>query len=364
MSERGERRRAQRARWRAEWRAEREMWRRQHHLHHHGHRMHRWRHAGPWWLQARLRVQIFVGCGVALAVGAWIGARYAAGGVAWWKVALVLALAWGAAGALAWRLTRPLLVTIAAARAIGDGKLDTRVHVGRHRGEMRVLAVALNDMAEKIQRQLADQRQLLAAVSHELRTPLGHMRVLIETARDGADARAQLEPLEREVLLLDDLVARLLASSRLEFGNLDRREVELAALVADAAVQAGVAPEAIAADGDTRAAVDPTLFRRAVANLLTNAQVHGGGAVAVRIERRGERVAVEVDDAGPGLTADRQADAFRAFVPSSGGGLGLGLALVSRIAIAHGGTAWTGARPGGGARVGFDVAVRPDEPAA
>jgi signal transduction histidine kinase len=83
--------------------------------------------------------------------------------------------------------------------------------------------------------------------------------------------------------------------------------------------------------------------------------VHGGGAVAVRVERRGAQLAIEVDDAGPGVPADRRADAFRAFVPSSAGGLGLGLALVSRIAVAHGGGAWIADRPGGGARVGFTV---------
>jgi signal transduction histidine kinase len=89
--------------------------------------------------------------------------------------------------------------------------------------------------------------------------------------------------------------------------------------------------------------------------LIDNARVHGGGAVAVRIERRAGQIAIEVDDAGPGVAADRRADAFRAFVPSSGGGLGLGLALVSRIAVAHGGGAWIDERPGGGARVGFTV---------
>jgi two-component system sensor histidine kinase MtrB len=69
--------------------------------------------------------------------------------------------------------------------------------------------------------------------------------------------------------------------------------------------------------------------------------------------------AIEVDDAGPGVPADRRADAFRAFVPSHAAGLGLALALVSRIAVAHGGGAWITDRPGGGARVGFTVEIEP-----
>ena len=150
-------------------------------------------------------------------------------------------------------------------------------------------------------------------------------------------------------------VGRLLASSRLEFGNLDRRPVDLGELVADVATAGGVAAEAIEASDDVRAEIDPTLIRRAVANLIDNARVHGGGAVAVRVERRPGQIAIEVDDAGPGVPPDRRADAFRAFVPSSAGGLGLGLALVSRIAVAHGGGAWIHECPGGGARVGFSV---------
>lgn len=311
----------------------------------------------PWWLMARMRRRMFIwftlafGAGIAAGVKLWPDAQ-------WWHVVIALLGLSMVSGGIAWRLTRPLLIAIRAAQDIGEGKLETRIDPERFGGEVRLLAVALNDMTTKIQQQLADQRQLLAAVSHELRTPLGHMRVLIETARDTNDPKALAE-LEKEVLVLDDLVGRLLAQSRLEFGNLDRREMDLGELVSDIATSAGVAPEAIEAIGDVRAPIDPTLVRRAVANLLENARRHGNGPVAVRVERRGAQVAVEVDDAGPGVPADRRADAFRAFVPSSGGGLGLGLALVSRIAVAHDGGAWISDRPGGGARVGFGVGVTP-----
>ncbi|MBA3458654.1 MAG: HAMP domain-containing protein [Deltaproteobacteria bacterium] len=326
--------------------AEREMWMRSRDP------KHRWQ---PWWLMSRMRRRMFIwftlafGAGIAVGLHLWADRK-------WWHIVLALMLLLMISGGIAWRLTRPLLIAIRAAQDIGDGKLDTRLDPDRYGGEVRLLATALNDMTTKIQQQLADQRQLLAAVSHELRTPLGHMRVLIETARDTNDPKA-LGELEKEVLMLDDLVGRLLAQSRLEFGNLDRRELDLGELVSDAATSAGVAPEAIEAIGDVRAPIDPTLVRRAVANLLDNARVHGKGAVAVRIERRANQVAIEVDDAGPGVPPDRKADAFRAFVPSSAGGLGLGLALVSRIAVAHDGGAWISERPGGGARVGFAVSV-------
>jgi signal transduction histidine kinase len=333
----------QRRRWQ-EIHAEREMWMRA------NDRRRGWQ---PWWLLARMRRRIFILFTIAFGVGVLLK-TYAWGDTHWWHVVLALMIIMMISGGVAWRMTKPLLMAIRAAQDIGDGKLDTRLDPDRYGGEIRLLALALNDMTTKIQSQIGDQRQLLAAVSHELRTPLGHMRVLIETARDTGDQKALAE-LEKEVLVLDDLVGRLLAQSRLEFGNLDRREMNLGELVTDAATSAGIAPEAIEAIGDVQAAIDPTLVRRAVANLIENARVHGGGAIAVRIERRPNQVAIEVDDAGPGVPADRRADAFRAFVPSSAGGLGLGLALVSRIAVAHGGGAWISDRPGGGARVGFSI---------
>jgi len=333
------------------------------HAHHHHGRHHAW-HDARWpalrLLHSRLQRVVFSWFVIVILL-TLLAARWVTGlGVArWWTGVPVVILIGMASGAIAWRLTLPLLSVIDAARRIGDGDLTTRIDPRRHRAETRLLAEAVNDMAQRIERQLADQRELLAAVSHELRTPLGHMRILIETERErGGDHRA-LGELETEIERLDDLVGRLLASSRLDFGHLERRSIEVGALAADVATQAGIAADRITADDDTRAEVDPTLVRRALSNLLDNARVHGGGAVAVRVERRGDDIALEVDDAGPGVPDERRADAGTAFVPSTGGGLGLGLALVHRIARAHGGRAWIVDRPGGGARVGFAMPVVP-----
>lgn len=309
----------------------------------------------PWWLMSRMRRRMFTWFAVMFVGGVAVG-HHLWPFAHWYYYALSLFAISSVSGAVAFRLTRPMMFAIKAATDIGDGKLDVKIDPLDHSGEMRLLAKSLNDLGTKIKTQLSDQRQLLAAVSHELRTPLGHMRVLVETARDTGNLKA-LDELEREVLLLDDLVGRLLASSRLEFGSLERREIDLGELAVDVATAAGVPAEAVAAEGNVRAGVDPTLVRRALANLVENARVHGRGVVGVKIERRGAQVAIEVDDAGPGVAADKRDEAFRAFSPSSGGGLGLGLALVSRIAVAHGGGAWIADRPGGGARIGFTVAT-------
>lgn len=340
---RAERKRAKHRRWR-QLHEERDLWRRMRD------RGGPWR---PWWLMARMRKRIFIWLALAFGGGIAIGWRLTET-PAWWWIAIAIIVLSMVSGAIAFRLTRPLILIIKAARDIGDGKLD-KLDLDHHGGETRVLASAINDMVEKIEQQMADQRQLLAAVSHELRTPLGHMRVLVETAREPTASVKALGEIEREILTLDDLVGKLLAQSRLEFGNLDRRPMDLGELVGEQVIAAGVAPEAIEASDNVKAPVDPTLIRRAIANLLDNARVHGKGAVAVRVERRAGQVAIEVDDAGPGVAPDKREEAFRAFSPSSGGGLGLGLALVSRIAVAHGGGAWIAERPGGGARIGFTV---------
>lgn len=310
-----------------------------------------------WWLHAKMRQKIFVWLGVASAIGLFAGGYVSnrGGGSRGWMILAVIAVSWVGSGVISWRLTRPLMMVVDAARAIGAGKLDTRIQV-RGRGEVAILGTAINDMATRISAQLAEQRQLLAAVSHELRTPLGHLRVLLETARARGLPAPLFEELDREVLDIDDLVGKLLASSRLEFGQLERKPIELGELVAEAAIAAGVPIEAISAEGSCLAQVDPTLIRRAVANLLDNAARHGGGAVAARVRGGKGEVEVEIDDAGPGVPAERRADAFSAFVPSAAGGLGLGLALVQRIAAAHRGRAWIEDRAEGGARVGFSVA--------
>ena len=94
-------------------------------------------------------------------------------------------------------------------------------------------------------------------------------------------------------------------------------------------------------------------MRRAITNLVDNALHYAGGAVEIETRRDGNRVLVEVMDRGPGVP---QMDAERLKRPftrldearSGRGGAGLGLAIVDRVARAHGGQFELAARSGGG----------------
>ncbi len=340
----------------------------------------RWR-GNPltYYVRSQLRRRIFLWFGVTILLSGLVGGTlvgalsgsgewHASGGRMPRVLGMLAALAvlWAASGAIAWRLTRPLAQLVQVTRAIGEGKLSTRVAQPRGSGELAVLARAVNDMADRIQKQLADQRELLAVVSHEIRTPLGHMRVLLDLAREreGEGELATLDEIERELLEVDRLVDRLLASSRLEFEQVDRRPLQADALAARALVRAELPAERMVIESDAlELEGDATLLGQALANLIGNAQTHGGGLVALRVLRRDGQLCFVAEDAGPGLPAAARERLFESFVRGgTGGKLGLGLALVQRIAVAHGGGAFAEDREGGGARVGLWVGEAAAEP--
>jgi two-component system OmpR family sensor kinase len=271
---------------------------------------------------------------------------------------------WGLIGMIAWNITEPLIELVSVTRDLGEGKLDRRMQLdpyARHRGEVAVLAKSINHMAERIERQIADQRELLAGVSHELRTPLGHLRVLIDTARERGAERdpALFDELEREVLEIDELVDQLLVHSRLEFDHVDRRTIDPVALAVRALERAGIDASKLDVQTEIESITgDPTLLGRALANLIANARTHGRGLESLRVRESEGELCFEVEDRGPGFAPGETDSAFAAFVQGQahqGGSLGLGLSLVRRIAVAHGGRTWARNRTGTGACVGFSV---------
>ncbi len=279
-------------------------------------------------------------------------------------ITFVLAIAaacltlWGASGVLARKMVRPLSDLIRVTREIGSGNLVSRVRLGRHHmGEVGVLADSVNDMARRIERQLNDQRELLAAVSHEIRSPLARLRVLTELLRSSSADSGTLDKVEREIIEVDDLIGKLLANSRLDFGTLSLQALRPSALVHRALERTTVDPSLFRDDAaDAEVKGDPTLLDRAFCNLLENAQKHAGGVESVVLSSTGRHLRVTVSDRGAGFPKEALSRVFDAFYRGNGSSsLGLGLSLVERIARAHGGRAWAENRADGGASVHFEI---------
>jgi two-component system OmpR family sensor kinase len=276
---------------------------------------------------------------------------------------------WAASSVIARRLTRPLAELERVTRAIGSGDLAARVRLGRHQpGEVGALADSVNEMAARIEHQLKEERALLAAVSHELRSPLARLRVLVELASGDGVSPTRLAEIEAEIVGIDALIGKLLASSRLEFGALALKPMAAARLAERALEAQSLSPDLLQnMAGDASVEVDPTLVGRAIGNLLENAKLHAAGVEGLRVTLDASgppRVRFEVLDRGPGLTGEVLRRAFEPFYSSGredaarGASLGLGLALVARIAKAHGGRAFAENRPEGGARAVLELPAR------
>jgi signal transduction histidine kinase len=163
------------------------------------------------------------------------------------------------------------------------------------------------------------------------------------------------------MLGIDALVGDLLASSRMDFGALRKVPVDVTETATRAAERAGLAPDALHREATGMVAGDPALIACALDNLLVNAKKHGGAvrSLSVREDPRGVTFAVE--DAGEGFAPEELTRVFEPFYRgddarrSQRPGVGLGLALVKRIAEVHGGSARAENLAAGGARVSLTL---------
>ncbi len=277
------------------------------------------------------------------------------------------AVLWIGAGRVARRIARPLYQLTRAAQDLGAGNLKARVSA-ENLGfdELAVLAYAFNEMAARLERQLADERELLASVSHELRTPLSRIRLLVEIARQarasGAPDPRTLDEIEREAIEIDTLVGELLASARIEFQAVSPKPLEAGEIARRALERAAEDPAKLTLAAPVIAfAADPTLVARALANLVDNARKHGGGLDRMEVHASDRSVFFEITDRGRGFAPGEETRVFERFFRGAGtgsqGSLGLGLALVKRIAEAHGGRVQATNRPEGGARLVLELPI-------
>ena len=292
-------------------------------------------------------------------------------------IAAVLVLVGISAVLTASWLARPLAALSAAARELGTGKLWARAKL-RRGDELGDVAIAFDEMAERIEHLVRGQRELLANVSHELRTPLARIRVALDLAAEGSaqDAAAQLSGIAGDLAELERLTDDILTSARLELSSaqppLRLQRTPAAEMVEEAALRfrsshPGTALRVENGCGGAQIEVDGMMLRRALDNLLSNAAKHGGAAeVELIASAAGGLLTIEVRDHGPGIAPEDMEHLFTPFFRSDRsrarqtGGLGLGLLLTRRILEAHRGTLEIESKLGHGttARIQVPLAAR------
>jgi two-component system osmolarity sensor histidine kinase EnvZ len=281
------------------------------------------------------------------------GRELFAGGVA--LLALALASAWWIASTL----SRPLGAIAAAAQAVGRGQLPAPLSESGPK-EIRSVSVAFNRMARDLAAMEHERAMVLAGISHDLRTPLSRLRLAIEMS--GAD-RETIDGMGTDVEDMDKVIGQFLAFARGEDEPLV--EGDLDGLVAEIVESYRKREHAVTfASGNlARLRFAPLALRRAIVNLVDNALRYAGGTIEVTTRRNGALALIEVMDRGPGVPDNELERLKRPFTRlnearSGGGGAGLGLAIVDRIARAHGGHFELAMRDGGGlvARLGLACA--------
>jgi two-component system heavy metal sensor histidine kinase CusS len=274
-------------------------------------------------------------------------------------LAVVLALGILASAVIAITVTkrglRPLGEMTRSLQGFGPEQLHERIPPEGWPRELRPLAVAFDEMFDRLEDSFTRLSQFSADLAHELRTPIANIRgegeVALTRARTPEEYREVIESSVGECERLSGIVDNLLFLARAEAaeGHVQRTVVDgRAAVEKIAAFHEPIAEDhrtVITCVGEAEVAADPMLFGRAVSNLVQNALRYtpAGGTIQISVAARAGQSQVSVRDTGCGISAEhlpRVFDRFyRADSSRSSQGSGLGLALVKSIMDLHGGTA-------------------------
>ena len=301
---------------------------------------------------------------------------------------LIFAVGWGARSLR--RISRPLDELVDASNKVAEGDYSIRVEE-RGPPEVYSLMRGFNSMAERLQVNDQQRRNMLADVSHELRTPLTVIQGNVEGILDGvypAD-EARLKSILEETQVLSRLIEDLRTLALAESGalQLKREPTDLSELIRDTV--AGFESQAKEKEINLGVAliemeelnIDPQRVREVLTNLISNAlrytPIQGEVNVSFAesdsgaesdvltgeaVSKRG--VMISIQDSGAGIESADLPHIFDRFYKSSdSGGMGLGLSIAKYLVEAHGGKIWAetstrlspGSEAGTGTKISFTL---------
>ena len=314
--------------------------------------------------------------------------------------ALLMLVALALTGALAWRLSNRLagqlrhVGQVVGRLACDDLTVRTQLPA---QGEVGALAAGVNDMAEALQTHRSElekrireatadlaakknmaeranqaKSRFFAAASHDLRQPLHALSLFVAALKarnQQPEAQTLIDNIEASTAAMELLFNALLDISRLDAGTIEAHPVhfplqkmlddlnhQFSALAAEKQLRLRFRP------CDVTLYSDPLLIERILVNLIANAiRYTDDGGVLVACRRRGRMVRLSVIDTGRGIPLEQQESVFQEFVQlhnparDRSKGLGLGLAIVSRLGRLLGHRVNLRSRPGHGSLFSIDV---------
>lgn len=277
--------------------------------------------------------------------------------------AFLLLAALGGYG-IARRAFRPLKEITSTAAAINEAAdLSARVAVPPGDHEFSRLAATFNQMFARLEGAFEAEKQFTADASHELRTPVSVIKSACEYAEKYGETpeeqRETLAMIHRQADRMAELIQQLLSITRLDQGTegLRLEPLDLAALVEGVCAEQPHPRQRLFCQvgGAVWVRGDAGLLRRLLQNLIDNGFAYGKpqGHVWVTLGMEGDQAVLQVRDDGIGIPQDQQEKIWQRFYqvdPSrrEGGGAGLGLAMVKKIAQVHNGQLTLDSAPGQG----------------
>jgi signal transduction histidine kinase len=263
----------------------------------------------------------------------------------------------GATGVLCWlasvAVVSPIRRIAASIALFGHGDLSVRVP-SKRQDEIGQLGGSFNQMAERLQRLIVNERRLLADISHELRSPLARLKFAVKLGRTSSDTEAAFDRIDRDVDRIALLVAGIVEITRVE-GDPEAQGVEIVRtgevldeVVRDCTLEAEVRGCRIALSGssDKQVLGNRELLRRAVENVMRNAIRYSPerSTIDVFLVEGSDAAEIAIRDYGPGVPEDALTRIFDPFFrveearDALGGGSGLGLSIAKRAVQVHHGT--------------------------
>jgi len=230
-------------------------------------------------------------------------------------------------------------------------------------GEVSEIIGVTRNITERVtrERQLRSQKEQLDAfagvVAHDIRNPLGVAQGRLDLLADETDSE-HLPPISRALDRIDDLVSETLTLARQGQVVAEPAPIDLDAVVSTCWATVSTADADLNCDTGLTVMGDRSRLQHIFENLFRNAIEHGGSDVTVRVGRCAPNT-FYVENTGPPIPADDRESVFEAGHTSTREGTGFGLAIVKRIAEAHGWEVTVTEGTDGGARFVFtDVDLR------